>query len=348
MWARDQGELADYLTRTGSKDLAAAFSSQAEPIAGAASWKEFKRRLAEHLSRFGHAVYNLDFAEGVPAEDPSSQLETLKFFLAWQGRSPHKRQAAGAEGREQATEATLARLGALRRRWFTRSLRWAQRWAPLREESLADVGLGWPALRRVLREVGRRLAAAGAIAGSDEIFWLKWEEVEEAARRLDSGQPAEDYRPAIAERRRTWKSERNVVPPAALPIKSGTRFFGLDFSRWMSARTSQEAGESIQGIGASPGKVTGPACVIHGPEEFGQMRPGSILVAKITTPAWTPLFAMASGIVTDVGGPSSHSSIVAREYGVPAVLGTGVATQRIRAGQKITVDGNSGVVTLDG
>ena len=71
-------------------------------------------------------------------------------------------------------------------------------------------------------------------------------------------------------------------------------------------------------------------------------------LAKITTPAWTPLFAMASGIVTDVGGPLSHSSIVAREYGVPAVLGTGVATQRIHSGQNITVDGNGGVVTLGG
>jgi pyruvate,water dikinase len=88
--------------------------------------------------------------------------------------------------------------------------------------------------------------------------------------------------------------------------------------------------------------------VIHGPEEFDRMKPGDILVANITTPAWTPLFAMASGIVTDVGGPLSHSSIVAREYGVPAVLGTGVATHRIRSGQHITVDGDGGVVTLGG
>ena len=78
------------------------------------------------------------------------------------------------------------------------------------------------------------------------------------------------------------------------------------------------------------------------------MQPHDILVAKITTPAWTPLFAMASGIVTDVGGALSHSSIVAREYGVPAVLGTGVATQRIRSGQSITVDGSAGVVILGG
>jgi pyruvate,water dikinase len=76
------------------------------------------------------------------------------------------------------------------------------------------------------------------------------------------------------------------------------------------------------------------------------MKAGDVLVAALTTPAWTPLFARAAAIVTDVGGPLSHGSIVAREYGIPAVLGTGVATQRIRTGQVITVDGSAGVISL--
>jgi pyruvate,water dikinase len=74
------------------------------------------------------------------------------------------------------------------------------------------------------------------------------------------------------------------------------------------------------------------------------MRPGGVLVAAITTPAWTPLFAMAAAVVTDIGGPLSHGSIVAREYGIPAVMGTGVATRRIRSGQVVTVDGGAGRV----
>src|SRR3989442_8317824 len=82
--------------------------------------------------------------------------------------------------------------------------------------------------------------------------------------------------------------------------------------------------------------------------EFDQMREGDILVARITTPAWTPLFALAAGVVTDVGGPLSHSSIVAREYHIPAVLGTGVATERLSSGQHVTVDGDAGTVTLSG
>lgn len=92
--------------------------------------------------------------------------------------------------------------------------------------------------------------------------------------------------------------------------------------------------------------MTATARVLYGPEDFGQMQPGEVLVAGITTPAWTPLFAMASAVVTDIGGPLSHSSIVAREYGIPAVLGTGVATKRIQSGQTIRVDGDAGTVML--
>jgi phosphoenolpyruvate synthase/pyruvate phosphate dikinase len=102
----------------------------------------------------------------------------------------------------------------------------------------------------------------------------------------------------------------------------------------------------IKGIAGSIGAVTAPARVLGGPQDFGQMQPGDVLVASITTPAWTSLFAMASGVVTDIGGPLSHSSIVAREYGIPAVLGTAVATRRIRSGQMIKVDGDAGTVTL--
>ena len=154
--------------------------------------------------------------------------------------------------------------------------------------------------------------------------------------------------PVVAARRATQETERKVTPPVALPIKGGARFLGIDFSRWMPARTGQSAGNIIKGVGTSPGRVMGVARVIHGPDEFDQMQPGDILVAKITTPAWTALFALASGVVTDVGGPLSHSSIVAREYHIPAVLGTGVATERVRSGQRITVDGDSGVVTMVG
>jgi pyruvate,water dikinase len=347
VWARDHPELAGYLAGAPGPEIARAYQSSASPIGDADSWREFCRRFAEHLDRFGHGIFDLDFAKGLAADEPAPLLEALKFFLTGAARSPHERQSAAASAREQAAQALLARLKGLRRRWFTRLLGWAQGYAPLREDALADVGLGWPLLRRMLREVGQRLVGAGVIAGRDDVFWLKRDEVEAAARALDANQPASDFRQTVAERRATWERERAATPPVVLPIKGGARFFGIDWSRWMPARTDQAAGDTIGGVGASPGRVAGAACVLHGPGEFDRMRQGAILVAKITTPAWTPLFALAAGVVTDVGGPLSHSSIVAREYQIPAVLGTGVATERIRNGQRITVDGDAGVVTWD-
>ncbi len=92
--------------------------------------------------------------------------------------------------------------------------------------------------------------------------------------------------------------------------------------------------------------MSAPASVIRSPDDFLEMEPGTILVCSTTTPAWTPLFSQARGLVTDVGGVLAHGSIVAREYGIPAVLGTGIATTRIRSGQTIRVDGDAGTVTL--
>jgi pyruvate,water dikinase len=106
------------------------------------------------------------------------------------------------------------------------------------------------------------------------------------------------------------------------------------------------SGNVIKGLGASAGKVTATARVLFSPEDFSKMKQGDVLVAVTTTPAWTPLFTLASAVVTDIGGPLSHSSIVAREYGIPAVLATGNATRRIQDGQTITVDGGAGTVTL--
>jgi pyruvate,water dikinase len=122
---------------------------------------------------------------------------------------------------------------------------------------------------------------------------------------------------------------------------------GVNVEVFLAADDSSQGKNVLKGIGTSPGVVTAAARVLRGPEDFERMQPGEVLVASITTPAWTPLFAIASAVVTEIGGPLSHSSIVAREYGIPAVLGTGVATKRIRSGQTVTVDGGKGIVRLD-
>jgi pyruvate,water dikinase len=235
------------------------------------------------------------------------------------------------------------RIRGLKRRWFLQTLRNAQKFTPLREEGLADLGLGYPLLRRLLLELGRRLVLAGSIASDEDIFWLEEEDAQQAAALLDQDRSTPAMQEVIARRKAVWNAEKRVTPPSMLPV--GSRLMGIDVGA-LSARTEGQSGDTIKGTGAFPGSVTGIARVLHGPEDFDQMQPGEILVAAITTPAWTPLFAKAAAIVTDIGGPLSHSSIVAREYGIPAVLGTGVATRRITSGQIITVDGSAGLVNL--
>jgi len=345
-WARTQPELAEYLARASSLDLVEALASGRSPIPRETYWREFAALFARHLAHFGHAIYDLDFVASVPADDSRPLVETLKYFLSGRGRSPYERQSAAAAARERATQTLLARLKGLRLRIARFLVHAAQRYAPLREDALADVGLGWPLLRRLLREVGRRMVTAGAIAQPDDVFYLTWEEAQAAARALDAGQTLENHLSSVAERRAAHQLESQAAPPVTLPVKERTRFLGLDITHWMPARAPQAAGNTLKGVGASPGRVSGVARVIHGPEEFGAMQPGEILVARITTPAWTALFALASGVVTDVGGPLSHGSIVAREYHIPAVLGTGAATDRIRSGQRLTVDGDAGEVTI--
>src|SRR6185437_7299184 len=112
-----------------------------------------------------------------------------------------------------------------------------------------------------------------------------------------------------------------------------------------SARDNVRANE-LRGMPASPGRATGPVRVVRGPEDFGRFQPGEVLVAQVTAPAWTPLFGLAVAVVTDGGSLAAHASLVAREYGIPAVVGTGDATHRIDDGQRVTVDGTKGTVTL--
>jgi phosphohistidine swiveling domain-containing protein len=343
-WARQFPALIAYLTETPSSHLASQLGERRPPPGiEAETWAGWQGRFQMYLQEFGHMIYNLDFANPVPADDPVPLLDTIKVFLQGQGANPHTRQQTAAERREQATQAMLNRLKGLRLRSFSSSLARAQRYAPLREDGLADVGLSYPLLRQMLLEIGRRFAESGMINDPDDVFWLNQDEVERAAARLERKEPLDDLSERVLQRKATWRAAKHLTPPVMLPQ---IKLLGIDISQMKAGRAQRRAKDSLKGVAASPGSVTAPARVLHGPEDFAQMKSGDVLVAPITTPAWTPLFARAAAIVTDVGGPLSHGSIVAREYGIPAVLGTGTATKRIRNGQLITVDGSAGKVIL--
>jgi len=333
MWAKTDASLLETLLNEPSDRVCQHLSESS----GGAAWDEFRTRFAAHMAEYGHTIYDLDFAKPIPADDPAPLVQALKAYLDGTAGNPYERQKAALERREQLTQAVVKRLDLLRRKIFLKQLKWAQESAPLREDGIADIGLGQPLIRSLLAEFGRRLVQVGVIARAGDIYWLEAREADALAAALDQDGELVSQAGLVEERKSKWQALRKVVPPNVLPKNPLLARF---------APREDQHGDMLKGSGASAGKVTARACVMRGPEDFDRMRPGDVIVAVITTPAWTPLFVRASAIVTDIGGPLSHSSIVAREYGIPAVLGTGNATRRILDGQIITVDGNAGIVSL--
>ena len=186
--------------------------------------------------------------------------------------------------------------------------------------------------RRLLLSVGGELAQAGRIRGPDDVFFLTLAE----ARAALSG---EDQRDLVLARRAEHEREQHRRRQPRLLLSDGTGFYG-------GAQTAPDGdARTLAGSAASPGTYTGPARVVLDPAG-ARLEPGEVLVAPSTDPGWTPLFMTAGGLVMEMGGMMSHGSIVAREYGIPAVVGVPGATTAIRTGQLVTVDGEKGLVKL--
>ena len=151
-------------------------------------------------------------------------------------------------------------------------------------------------------------------------------------------------RELVRQRRATWERQRRLLAP--LTIGRPPRLVQRELLATVDAvRTSDAVAEgAIVGQPASPGRATGPVRIVTDPEDFDRFQPGEVMVAQATAPAWTPLFVRAAAVVTDGGTLAAHASLVAREYGIPAVVATGDATSRLNDGQRVTVDGSAGTV----
>lgn len=258
----------------------------------------------------------------LPLADPAA-IAALVRQAAASGPPPADRHARLAAARAAALVTLEAEATPMRRRLLRVLVPWARRFANAREPALATIGHGWAGFRAGLLALGEALVAKGALAAAEDVFWLPWPEV----RALAGGAP-DPGAPARAAAARALHAERSGYAP---PLGIGMP-------------THRLPPRAIVGIPASGGSATGRVRLVRGPEDFADFRAGEVLVASTTTPAWTPLFGLAAAIVTDVGGPLSHGSIVAREFGIPAVLGAEAATRRLRTGEIVTVDGDLGVV----
>ena len=341
-WVRQNESLSTFLLATPSEELVALLKHPDGSVIS--QFQEFAARFLKHMESFGYIVFQLDFVEPLPRDHPEMMVETIKMYLRGEGKNPYERQEASEQKRIRTVETMQQRLRGLKRWAFKKALSWGQPMAEVREDALAEIGLAYPQIRALLRELGQRFVEAGAIQQAEDVYWLEKDEISADVTKLGRSQSLESLARLVEKRKAFNRRVRQVSPPPTVPPKK--RIMGVKVDAFLAQTEESQTGNLLKGVATSSGKVTASARVIRGPGDFDQMRPGEVLVAGTTTPAWTPLFAMASAVVTDIGGPLSHGSIVAREYGIPAVMGTGVATKRIQSGQVITVDGTQGEVIL--
>lgn len=295
--------------------------------------------LADFLSLYGHrGVAEIDL--GLPrwSEDPTYLLGMLANYLALNDPDAapdiqFQRSVQEAEAMVQTLIRRARRHGWLRSQLTGFCLHRIRVLSGLREVPKFDFVLLMAGARRQLLAIGEELAYSRRLEAAEDIFFITLKETHEAL----AGQ---DMRALVRERRTSYERElgRRHIP--RIMLSDGTE------PEVTITREEGNATDSVlKGAPASAGVVSGKARVILDPTG-ARLEPGEILVAPSTDPGWTPLFFTASGLVMEMGGPMSHGAIVAREYGIPAVVGVSGAIERITTGQQITVDGSRGIITL--
>ncbi|MEL6182141.1 MAG: PEP-utilizing enzyme, partial [Myxococcota bacterium] len=297
-----------------------------------------RQQLHHFLREYGHrAPREAELATPRWREDPTFVLEVLRTYL----EAPHMPDPDQlARDREEARQETTE---AIRRHFttglgliFRQFLRLSQHNARLREDLRDCVVETLTMYRHLFLEVGRRLVGRGVVSTADDIFFLTQDEVREVLQ----GSPTDDLGVRVALRRAEYNAFQNTPDPPET--------FTLSRGRIHSTEPETPGPkDELHGLPGSSGRVTARARVILDPTApDAQLHPGEILVAPLTDVGWTPLFLAASGVVMDKGGPLSHSCIVAREYGIPAVVNVKRGTALIQTGDLITLDGDRGVVYL--
>jgi len=233
---------------------------------------------------------------------------------------------------QTAQQSIEQRLGPVRRAIFRWVLRRAQAQVRRRDNSRHFMAKLELPRRQLFIALGHCWAKQTRLAVAEDIFFLTHDEIEAAL----SSESTADLQQTTAARRAAYEFWCDFEPPEALnaagqPLPS----------------PSQAAGEALTGIPASSGVARGPVRIIHRPEEAERLKPGDILVTLATDPGWTPVFPLVGGLVLVYGGQLSHGAIVAREYGVPAVVSVAEAMTRLQEGMMVTVDGSNGRITID-
>jgi phosphohistidine swiveling domain-containing protein len=296
-------------------------------------------RIEAFLTEHGHsAAQEFELAAPRWRDDPTIILSALQAQVR-------------ATREEVVADPTTARLAAVAQivsqlrppqRWLFRLLlRWVQTFTVTRENLKYHFVIAHSRLRDLYLTLAARLVAAGRLAGPEDVFFLTAEEV---VALVEGRLASSEGRERVAQRRRTWEADQRTRPLSAFDQLINGRLRPVA----PSVAPGGDGGQLLRGLPASPGSYVGQARVLHTPADSAGLEPGEVLIAPATSPGWAPLLLAAGALVTEIGGTLSHGAIIAREYGLPAVLNVTGATRCIRTGQLVRVDGSQGIVQLLG
>ena len=334
-------------------ELAGAFEGEtAGDVRRALEGSERGRRFLEervlaHQKTFGYkAIWSHEFAFKTWREDPAPILEAVRGYLATDYDYPANI-AAVRDDLAKAKAEAVDGLEGEQREQLQGALDRSLSMNPLTPDHHFYVDQGTNArLRLLLIAIGEKLVGAGTLDDPEDVMYLRYNEL----RLLMADSSAFDARGTVGERRDAREAAYELRPPSWVGTATKT---ALDFpynALWgfpekFYAGEPATAGE-VRGLAASPGVVEGPARYVASLDEFDQVQDGEILVCRMTNPAWVVLFTKISGLVTDAGGAVSHPAVVAREFGIPAVVGTTNGGERIKTGDRVRVNGSTGVVEI--
>ena len=305
----------------------------------------FLQALADFLRVHGHrAVCEPELSTPRWRDDPSFPLEVIATHLgSGCPEDPRKRQLRQTGVRRQATRRARRLLPPPLRSLFDVLLHLAQDAARQREQMRSCVTELIGIYRHLFLEVGQRLTEQELLGKPEQVFFLTIDELETLLR-----EGPRCLMDRVLERQARYQADLAMPKPPTTFRGGDTRARAQDgSSRGEGPAGPTASGELVlQGLGCSPGQVRGSVRVLSSPRQGHLLRPGEILVAHTTDIGWTPLFLVAAGLVLDISGPLAHPAVVAREYGLPAVVNTARATELLRDGDLVLIDGREGTVRL--
>jgi pyruvate,water dikinase len=353
---RRKFKLSQHINELGLKDLV--LNSKPEEVIPNLEKSEAGRKivaeLREFLDEFGWRNAVMQSYE-TPSwrEDPTPVLAHIQQFLANPVFELDETIARQAAERKKAEEEVINKLPIDQREWYRILMKTGQKASVWAEDHSFYFEMYAHAVGRYFwLQIGKRLSQTGSLEKPDDIFFL----VPDEALKILADPYVFSGKTTVNRRRTEWGKAKEFSPEIyygnvpfeeAMNILQGTKdVVMVQTTQGRPPAPKPELKADLIGVVGSSGVAEGPARIIFSPAQFGEVRPGEILVAPVTDSAWTPVFSMIKGVVLDTGAPMSHAAIICREYGIPAVINTMVGTSKIKTGQKIKVDGDLGAVYI--